>query len=83
MTDQSKYLITGYVNPDATEKGYDADREADTLKDAKREAKYMLSERYMLDCESTQMIKRVQILKRGRRDERDECVDDIFAKVQA
>ncbi len=50
------YTILGWQNADSTENGCDAERTTDTLKDAKAEARYMLTERYSRACESTSRI---------------------------
>lgn len=44
---------------------------SDTIKAAKAKAKYMLSEEYMNDCESTQRLQRVLIFKGT------ECMEDF------
>lgn len=69
----SKYLVTAYStfsvaqgNGDPLEivrNGYDADSPADTLREAKRRAKHLLSDEYQKLTESEQPMSYVQILK--------------------
>jgi hypothetical protein len=47
---ESKYLIRGYCGD--TDRGFDSESEADTLKEARNRARYMLSEAYMRVVES-------------------------------
>lgn len=67
------YQVQGFENRTA-ETGYDAERFADTLKAAKREAKYMLSDDYRVVCEASRKLAKIQIWKG------DELVDEIFGK---
>lgn len=58
---QMKYQVLGFQSSD-TKNGCDSEWGADTLADAKREAKYMLSDRYAAVCESAKLAT-VQIWK--------------------
>lgn len=59
-----KYIIIGFQDP-TRDAGYDAERGADTLKDAKREAKYMLSEEYRIASEASTKLRITQIWRSG------------------
>lgn len=60
-----KYLVLGFQ--DATrDEGYDAERGADTLKEAKHEARYMLSEEYRKASEASAKLQMVQIWRDGK-----------------
>lgn len=54
------YQLLGFQT-DNTERGYDAERFADTLKEARREARYMLSATYTRVCESTHDLEVIQV----------------------
>jgi hypothetical protein len=69
----SAYQIQGYQDR-TTEFGFDAERTAETLKDARREAKYMLTEDYRLTSEASSKLTKVQIWKG------EELLDEIFGK---
>ena len=56
------YQIQGFQTLN-TERGYDAERTADTLKDAKKEARYMLSDDYRRASEASSKLATVQIWK--------------------
>ena len=56
------YQIQGFQTLN-TERGYDAERSADTLKDARKEAKYMLSDDYRRASEASAKLATVQIWK--------------------
>jgi hypothetical protein len=58
------YQIQGFQTLN-TERGCDAERSADTIKDARREAKYMLSDDYRRASESSAKLATVQIWKGG------------------
>jgi len=58
------YLILGFQTADI-DSGCDAERTADTLKEAKRKARYMLTEAYRRDSESDAVLVVVQIWKDG------------------
>lgn len=64
------YQIQGFQTLN-TERGYDAERAADTLKDARKEAKYMLSDDYRRASEVSDRLAIVQIWK-GR-----ELIDEM------
>lgn len=55
------YQIQGFQT--STERGFDAERSAETLADAKREAKYMLSNAYQRASEASSKLKTIQIWK--------------------
>jgi hypothetical protein len=57
------YQLQGFQG--STERGYDAERTAETLKDARKEAKYMLSEEYRRASEASRKLATVQIWKDG------------------
>jgi hypothetical protein len=59
-----QYSIQGFqtINSD---NGCDAERFADTLKEAKQEARYMLSDQYRIASEATSRLALVQIWKNG------------------
>ncbi len=57
------YSIQGFQI--ATQHGYDAERTTETLKDAKREARYMLSEQYRKASEATHRLAITQVWKDG------------------
>lgn len=56
------YQIQGFQTLN-TERGNDAERSADTIKEAKREAKYMLSDEYRRASEASDKLAIVQIWK--------------------
>ena len=56
------YSIQGFQTTD-TSRGCDAERTADTLKDAKRQARYMRSEDYRVASEAYARLSVVQIFK--------------------
>ena len=55
------YQVQGFQS--STQNGYDAERTVDTLKDARKEAKYMLSDDYRRASEATAKLTTVQIWK--------------------
>lgn len=55
------YSIQGFQS--FTQNGCDAERNADTIKDARRQARYMLSESYRVASEATEKLSMVQIWK--------------------
>lgn len=57
-----KYQIRGFQTSN-TERGCDAEWDADTLAEAKRQAKYMLSDDYRRVCEASNALATVQIWK--------------------
>lgn len=67
------YELHGFENSSA-ETGYDAERCADTLKDARKQAKYMLSHEYRNVCEASSLLTKIQIWK-GK-----ELVDEVYGK---
>jgi hypothetical protein len=67
------YQLQGYEDRTA-ETGYDAERFADTLKDARKQAKYMLSDEYRNVCEASRLLTKVQIWKG------EELVDEVYGK---
>jgi hypothetical protein len=56
------YQIQGFQSIN-TDRGYDAERSADTVKEARREAKYMLSDEYRRASEVSDKLAKVQIWK--------------------
>ena len=56
------YQLQGFQTLN-TECGNDAERSADTLKDARKEAKYMLSDEYRRASEASDKLAIVQIWK--------------------
>jgi len=68
------YHLQGFEDRDA-ESGYDAERFADTIKEARQEAKYMLSEDYRRASEADKMIAKVQIWKG------EELIDEVYGKT--
>lgn len=56
------YQLQGFQTLN-TERGNDAERSADTLKDARKEAKYMLSDEYRRASEVSDKLAIVQIWK--------------------
>ena len=60
MKDEAKYSIRGYC-ADNTDGGYDEESSADTLKEAKERAKYMMTEAHTRVVESTVPIVYVTI----------------------
>ena len=69
--DKPKYIILGFYTENTFD-GSDAESPADTLVEAKRRAKCMMTPAYQRVCESSRPITRVQII-RG-----DECIEDYF-----
>ena len=65
------YSLQGYQSLN-TETGYDAERFADTLKDARKQAKYMLSNDYRRTSEASSLLVKIQIWKN------EELVDEIY-----
>jgi hypothetical protein len=65
--DLPKYTLLGYTSEEGIDDGRGCDSEtgADTLKEAKKKAKYWLTEDYMHACESSQRIQVVRILRDG------------------
>lgn len=67
---QDKYIVRGYTSQDVS--GYsDDERGAETLKEAKRIAKYWLTDEYMNVIESSTPVVRTLVF-RG-----DECLEDF------
>jgi hypothetical protein len=58
------YRLEGFTSYNTTN-GCDAERFADTMLSAKREARYMLTDCYMRACESTAPVVVVHILRDG------------------
>jgi hypothetical protein len=73
--DLPKYQLRGYSSEGQLERdrGCDDERGVDTLKDAKRIAKYWMTEAYMRVVESSRPVVIVQIWKG------DECLDEMRA----
>jgi hypothetical protein len=67
------YRLEGFNSSDTTH-GCDAERYVDTLKEARREARYMLSDSYRRAREAKAPLARVLIFR-----DPGECVDDISA----
>lgn len=68
--DKSKYTVRGFASQDTD--GYCSDEQgADTLKDAKRIAKYWLTDEYLNVIESSTPIVRTLIFKGN------ECLEDF------
>lgn len=65
------YQIQGFQG--STQNGYDAERSAETLKDARKQAKYMLSDTYRQASEASEKITTVQIWRNG------ELIDEVGA----
>lgn len=57
---ESKYIIRGYCSD--TEGGYDSENFADTLKEAKERARYMMTEEYLRVVESTVPVVYVEVI---------------------
>lgn len=70
MNDKPKYVVLGFYTADDVNSGCDAESEADTLKEAKARARYMISEQARLDNEASKRLQRAQVW-RG-----NECVVD-------
>ena len=82
-----KYHITGY-QAEAVERsagnlsfvtGWSADGAEDTLKEAQRVARWMLTDEYQTRQEMSEPLVYVQV-RIAQRDERGECVADFFRK---
>ena len=58
--EQAKYLVRGYCGD--TDGGYDDEYPADTLKEARERAKYLMGESYMRVVESEIAVSYVEIL---------------------
>jgi hypothetical protein len=73
--DLPKYQLRGYTSEEQLERdrGCDDERGVDTLKDARRIAKYWMTEAYRQMVESTSLVVIVQIWKG------DECLDEMRA----
>lgn len=56
------YQIQGFQSND-TQNGCDAERTAETIKEARLEAKYMLSDDYRRACEASRKLVTIQIWK--------------------
>jgi hypothetical protein len=71
--DLPKYILRGYTSRENLERdrGCDDETGADTLKEARRIAKYWMTEEYMHTIETTVPVVLVQIWKG------DECVDEL------
>ena len=68
----SKYHIVCAANQDQLEKdGYTAENEADSIKEARRKAKYMLSDEFQTSNELSQPMTYVQIKNRTGKVEED------------
>lgn len=67
------YQLQGFEDRTA-ETGYDAERFADTLKDARKQAKYMLSDDYRNMCEASRVLTKIQIWKG------EEMVEELHGK---
>jgi len=81
MKEHAKYRIEGYCCPDDADKGYDSCAEADTIKEAKSKARYMLTEEHRKAAESTVPISLCRIMRVIGNDERDdECLLEIIEK---
>lgn len=59
-TTEAKYLIRGYCSD--SDGGYDDESTADTLKEARDRAKYMMSEEHMRVVESTVPVVYVEVI---------------------
>lgn len=70
---EAKYLIRGYCSD--SDGDYDDESQADTLKEAKERAKYMMSEEHTRIVESTVPVVRVEIVNAVS----GEVVQDYFA----
>ncbi|MDO8632791.1 MAG: hypothetical protein Q7R41_20100, partial [Phycisphaerales bacterium] len=68
--DLPRYRLEGYTTPD-TSRGYDAENEADTLKEARQKARHMLSPEWQRLTESSGPLSYVRIV-----DTRSESVTD-------
>lgn len=61
-----KILVVAALNQDRLENdGCDVDQECDTIAEAKKRAKYYLTEEYMNSCESTVMLGYAQVKVNG------------------
>jgi hypothetical protein len=58
------YSLQGFQTTDS-HNGCDVERSADTLKEAKQEARYMLSDQYRINSEASCRLALVQIWKNG------------------
>lgn len=83
MSSDSKYTILGYDRM-AVEKcegytsditGWSAERTADTIRDAKKQAKHILSEAFRVSCEMSERLVYASIHLGG---ERGECVHEVW-----
>jgi hypothetical protein len=59
------YKLLGFQSATDVDNGCDAERSADTFKEAKWEALYMLSDAYKRACEASAPLEAVHIYKDG------------------
>lgn len=70
---QKRIVVVAAVSQDRLENdGCDVDQECETIAEAKKRAKYYLTEEYMKSCESTTMLGYAQVLVDGK------CEHDFF-----
>lgn len=67
------YRLEGYTNRNA-ETGYDAESSADTIREARKRAKYMMSEEERVANEASNRIAKVLIWKG------DELIDELYGR---
>lgn len=80
MSEHSKYRVEGFQNADSVERGYDGSKDAETLKEAKDAARWMLTDSYRQLCEASECLKYCRVmLVSGGHERDDEMVWDIEA----
>ena len=81
MKEHMKYRIEGYYSADGIDKGYDASSEADTLKEAKRISREMLTEQWKRDTEAEKPLTVARVMRvLGGDEDKDEFVWQVEAK---
>lgn len=81
MKEHMKYRIEGYCSADGIDKGYDASSEADTLKEAKEKARYMLTKEHQAACEASDPLTVARVMRvLGGWEMDDEFVWQVEAK---
>ncbi|OQA09849.1 MAG: hypothetical protein BWY66_00388 [bacterium ADurb.Bin374] len=81
MKEHTKYRIEGYCTADGIGKGYDASSEADTLKEAKEKARYMLTKEHRAACEASEPLTVARVMRvLGGDEDKDEFVWQVEAK---
>lgn len=81
MKEHARYRVETYTDMDSVGEGYDASYDADTLAEAKKRARYCLTEEHRRACEAEQPLTYCRIMRvLGGHEADDEFVCDVVAK---